>query len=72
MVTAKDGDPRKSEYVIVKLNMMYYYARASRTDDNTYEVVTNVGEKEGQEIIKKANETSTYVKWYRDRTAAAK
>ena len=60
MVAAQTDPSRKREYVIVRHGTTFYYARASREDDDTYVIMTDVQQKEGKEIIAKANATSNY------------
>ena len=55
----KDRD-RKREYIIVKYRQQYYYARASRENDDQYDIMAVVDQKEGRMIVDRANETSNY------------
>ncbi len=59
-MTIDPKEHRKREYVLFKRAGMYYYARASRTDPDVYDVMAQVGEREGKMIIERANATSDF------------
>jgi len=60
MVAAKDNPRRQREYILVKNKTTFYYARVSRNNPDMYVVMTDVSEKEGRDIIEKANGASEY------------
>lgn len=58
MVAAKGLPHRRREYIIIKHGTSFYYARAHNADPDTYVIMAKVGEKEGREIVNKANSQS--------------
>lgn len=52
----------KPEYVIIKFNQSYYYARLMASDLDTYQIMVPCSEKEAREIAMKANATSAWNK----------
>ncbi len=60
MVATEKDRHRKREYILVKHGQTHMYARLMT--DNRYQVMAVVGEKEGRDIVDKANAVSEFNK----------